>query len=366
MDLDTLAGVPDWPRIQQRYEAWWQGEIIDRVLIAISAPRYPIPDEEVPQEDLLDYWTNPERVLPRLERELAATYLCGDAFPKIAPVQTTMVAILGAYLGCPLQFVNTRTTWLKHIVADWANRPKFAFDPENQWWLVSKRLLEAGARRAAGRYRIVIPDLNGPGEIAARLRGTKELALDMIDNPEAVIEVMPEINQPWYRYFQACQGIVHQYVAGYVNWCGQWSELPATDLQCDFSIMISRPMFERVFLPFIEEQTRLVERTIYHLDGPGATRHLDALLDLPRLTAIQWIPGAGAPPVSAWLPLLRRVQARGKRLQLFVEPWEVPILLNDLQPEGLSLTTTCATPAEADALLLEAGRLSVRRSWLVS
>jgi hypothetical protein len=366
MDLGTLRDTQDWPRIQQRYEAWWQGEVVDRALIAISAPRYAIPDEEVPEEQLRDYWTNPERVLLRLERELAATYRCGDAFPKIAPVQTTMVAILAAYLGCPLQFVNTRTTWLKHIIGDWSARPKLAFDPDNEWWQVTKHLLEEGAKRAVGNYRIVVPDLNGPGEIAARLRGTKELGLDMIDDPEAVLEAMPEINQAWFRYFQACHGIVHQYVAGYVNWCGQWSELPATDLQCDFSIMISREMFECMFLPFIEEQTELVERTIYHLDGPGATRHLDALLDLPRLSAIQWVPGAGAPPVSAWLPLLRRVQARGKCLQLSVEPWEVSILLSELQPEGLSLTTTCATPAEADALLLEATRLSVRRSWLVS
>jgi hypothetical protein len=31
----------------------------------------------------------------------------------------------------------------------------------------------------------------------------------------------------------------------------------------------------------------MVERTIYHLDGPDAIRHLDALLELPALDGIQ-------------------------------------------------------------------------------
>ena len=31
-----------------------------------------------------------------------------------------------------------------------------------------------------------------------------------------------------------------------------------------------------------------------HLDGPGATRHIDALLEVPELTAIQYVIGAGA------------------------------------------------------------------------
>ena len=59
-----------------------------------------------------------------------------------------------------------------------------------------------------------------------------------------------------------------------------------------------------------------VDRSIYHLDGPGALQHLPRLLRIGRLDCIQWIQGAGAPLPSRWLDLLRRIQAGGKSVQL--------------------------------------------------
>ena len=41
----------------------------------------------------------------------------------------------------------------------------------------------------------------------------------------------------------------------------------------------------KLAVPALDQQTRWVERTVYHLDGPGAIRHLDALLSLPELDA---------------------------------------------------------------------------------
>ncbi|MHB0876904.1 MAG: hypothetical protein ACYC5O_12770 [Anaerolineae bacterium] len=365
MDRGALAGISNWPLIQQRYEAWWQCEVVDRVLIGITAPTATLTDEAVPPEQLHDYWTNPERVLTRIDRHLAATYFAGDAFPIAQPVGGGLVAVLAAFLGSPVRLIDTRTAWSGRIIDDWASRPTFAFDAGNEWWQRVARLLAAAAECAPGRYYVSVPDLNGPGEVLARLRGTAPLAIDLLESPDAVLAAMPEINQAWYRYWQACNGIIHQHVGGYTFWMGMWSELPATDLQTDFSIMVSKAMFDRFFLPYVEEQTRLVQRTIYHLDGPGAVRHLDSLLDLPLLTAIQWVPGAGAPPVSYWLPLLRRCQARGKGLWLWAEPWEVPILLSELEPEGLCIKTHCASPAEADDLVALAARSQRRRQWLV-
>ncbi len=364
METTTIENLPDWPLIQRRYEAWWQGEMVDRVPISITAPKAALPGVVVPPGQLLDYWTDPDRVMEREQAGLANTYYAGDAFPTLHPVSGRMVAILAAFLGAPLRLINTETTWTESVIEDWATRPAFAFDPENEWWRRAQALLAAGAQYAPGRARVCLPDLNGPGEILARLRGSDRLAVDLIDHPEEVLAIMPEMNRAWFRCWQACTGVIQQQVGGHVLWMGPWSELPATDLQTDFSIMISEAMFDRFFLPFIEEQTRLVQRTVYHLDGPGAARHLDSLLSLPGLDAIQWVPGAGAPPMSRWLPLLHRVQAKGKSLCLSCEPWEVEILLTKLQPEGLFLSTNCASPEEADALLNHAVGDSRRRPWL--
>jgi hypothetical protein len=115
-------------------------------------------------------------------------------------------------------------------------------------------------------------------------------------------------------------------------------------------------MFERFFLPALRQQIAWVERSIYHLDGPGAVRHLDTLLALPRLNGIQWVPGAGQAPMSEWIPLLQRIQVGGKLLDLTCEDWEVFRLLDALEPAGVLIHTHCATPDEADALVAEVGR----------
>ncbi|MGQ9629873.1 MAG: hypothetical protein ACUVXI_06085 [bacterium] len=350
----------DWEACRERIDAWWHGEIIDRAPIKITAPRMAI-ESQAEIDDLEAYWTDPERVIPRLERQIEATYWAGEAFPVMFPVSTGMVAILGSYLGCPLKFVDTRTTWAEHIIDDWERRPKLEFDPENKWWRLSSHLLESAAQRAPGRYYVGLPDLNGPGEILSRLRGPDRLAIDLIENGDYVKKALKEINRAWLRYWEACVGIIHQHVGGYITWMGIWSESPSTDLQCDFSIMISKEMFDEFFLPGIEQQTEWIGRTIYHLDGPGAVRHLDSLLDLPKLSGIQWVPGAGAPPMREWIPLLKKIQGAGKLLYIDCEKEEVEYLLTELRPEGLLLNTHCDSAPEADALLKRVERLTARR-----
>ncbi len=122
---------------------------------------------------------------------------------------------------------------------------------------------------------------------------------------------------------------------------GIWSERPSIDLQSDFSCMISKTMFNTYFLPFLEEQTRMADRTIYHLDGPGAVKHVDALLALDHLDGIQWIPGAGARPAVEWMPLLQKIQHAGKLVVAYCDPDHVHRFLQELKPEGLMLITSC-------------------------
>jgi len=64
-----------------------------------------------------------------------------------------------------------------------------------------------------------------------------------------------------------------------------------------------------------------VDHRIYHLDGPGAIHHLDTLLNLPELHAIQWVPGAGVTGgITQWVPLILRVQSKGKSIVVYAGP----------------------------------------------
>ncbi len=370
-----LPYKPDWELAQQRIEAWWQGGVLDRAAIQVRAPRagheaeYARLTSENPylsEDEIIPWFTDPARVIPRQERLAEITFWGGEAMPVIFPVSTRMVAILAAFVGCPYTLhAHSHTGWAHPIIDDWGNRPRLGFDPQNAWWQTARRLLEAGAQRAPSRFYVGLPDLNGPTEILSRLRDPQRLAIDLLEQPEAVVAALAEVNEAWLRYWEACCGVIHQWVGGYFTWMGIWSDRPSADLQSDFSCLISPRMFEQLLLPAIEQQTHWVERTIYHLDGPDAVRHLELLLDLPALEGIQWVPGAGAPPMSAWIRLLRRIQARQKRLVLACEPDEVEALLAQLEPEGLLLQTQCATQEQAESLLRDVARWSAPRQWLV-
>ena len=81
----------------------------------------------------------------------------------------------------------------------------------------------------------------------------------------------------------------------------------------------------------------MLDTCIFHLDGPGAIRHLDTLLEIDELDAIQWVPGHGNPPAKAWLAMLKKVQCAGKSLWISTPPEDVHAILEELRPEGLMI-----------------------------
>ncbi|MCE9615859.1 MAG: hypothetical protein K8T26_16435 [Lentisphaerae bacterium] len=348
---------PGWEQIQERHEAFWHGQIIDRPLIRARAGKPGVPGsaaDRVPgdPERVRQWFTDPDCVIPRLERELARTHYAGDAIPMLFPVAPALVAIQAAYLGGGYRFASgTGSAWCDPIIEAWPGRQRLAFNPENGWWRLSERLLAEGERAFRGRAILGIPDLQGGGQILDLLRGTERLAADLLENPEEVLRAMAEIDVAWRDCWTACNRLIGAEEAGYVDWLEVWSAVPAVTVECDFSIMISPGMFRRFFLPSVVQQTEWVARTIYHLDGEGAIRHLDALLAVDRLNGIQWVPGAGAAPMRAWVPLLQRIQRAGKLLVLNVEPADVPVLLDALRPEGLLMDVWCESPEAADELV---------------
>ncbi len=353
MSHTVFDNLNDGERIVRRYDAFWRKDCLDRALLQVTAPRDnaspPDPSDIFPSAppDRMDWFLNPERVIPRLRRQLACVYYAGDAFPMVTPVNTGLVAIQAAYMGGQYR-ISGNTAWCDPVIDDWATRPPLSLDEDNPWWRSTKELLAAGAAEFGDSAVICIPDLQGGGQIVDLLRGTERLAMDLLDNPGPIAGILEEIDAAWQYYWTECCRLARSPVNGYADWVGFWCESPAVTVECDFCCMISPEMFRDVFIPSLRRQTAMTEHSIYHLDGPDAIRHLDALLDLPDLDGIQWVPGAGSKTMSEWLPLLRRIQDAGKLLVLRCPVRDAEIILCELRPEGLLVQTSCGNQAEAD------------------
>ncbi len=364
-DARTMKRIikKDTNEVVQRAEAWWNGDPDAGPLVAVTAPLPDAVPYSGPTTDELDaWWTDPDYVIPRLEHQLTGTFYGGAAMPVIFPVATGLVAITCKYLGAPNRYIDRNTSWSDPIIEDWATRPLLNFDENNLWWRKSRALLEAGVEliRSKGYEAFVgIPDLNGPTEVLAGLRGTQKLAMDFYDNPEDIRPALREVQDAWFEAFNRSSAIANR-CGGHYCWMRVPSQEPMIDLQSDVSCLLSKEMFDEHFLPFIREQAERIDRTIYHLDGPGAIRHLDSLLEIDSLDGIQWVQGAGAGRMSEWIDLCKRILVGGKLLHVACDPDEVEVLCRSLDSSRMFLTTSAGSKAEAESLLATAERAGRR------
>lgn len=344
-------------RALRRNEAFWKGELEEGPLLWLTAPGAkpapPVP-EPASEEEL---WTNVDYVVAATESALAGTHYAGDALPVFCPwLGPDQFA---AWLGADLELrPRQATSWSKPFVRDWAEHPQWRIDAENRWWRLYLRALRESVRAGEGKWVTGYPDLHSGIDALCAIRGADNLAMDLVSSPDAIHRAMRQVTDLWKFVVDAASEIILPAGQGTSNWTMGWSHDRFLCIgQNDFSCLISPAMFETFCWRDNLECCAHVDHSLYHLDGPGAIRHLPLLLGLDRLECIQWIQGASSPLPSQWLDLLRRIQAGGKSVQLYYGQGhggdadlkrEIDILCGALDPTRLFIwaTTDSAQTAE--------------------
>jgi hypothetical protein len=344
----------DWDRAREHLTKWWRRE--GPVVSVTAAARHPHADLQAPAvpENQRIRWTDPAYRFARAEHQLAQTFFGGDAVPffdtHIGP------GSLGMFLGSEPQF-TPRTVWYQSCMDDLHAHPKLQFDPMNQWFRAQRAVIEEGVRRAAGRFLVGMPDLIENIDTLAQLRGSEQLLMDMIEDPAAIEPRLWEINDAFFAAFDALYDLIKDERGGNAFsafWL--WGPGKTAKLQCDASAMFSPQMFRRFVVPALAQQCAWLDFALYHLDGTQALCHLDALLEIDALEAIQWTPQAGQPQCGKheWYDLYRRILRAGKGLQVFsVELDEVVPLIEAVGPKGLFIITTPASNQDDAEKLLQ-------------
>ncbi len=163
--------------------------------------------------------------------------------------------------------------------------------------------------------------------------------MDMLTDPEfvedAVQRLLPIYKQTQEELFSLVQGNNDGSV---LAWMQLWAPRRMAQMQCDLSVMISPEMFNRFAMPELEELCSFLDYPVYHFDGMEQIRHLDSLLSLKKLRAIQWTHVAGQPSPLEFIPVLQKIQQAGKNLIIFPHASEVVPLLDQLSSTGLHLS----------------------------
>jgi 5-methyltetrahydrofolate--homocysteine methyltransferase len=265
--------------------------------------------------------------------------------------------------GCELG-LDLHTGWWKPILTDPAafDVTDLCLDEDNPGYVYAMEVLHRAAEESRGKCIPSIGAFGGPGDTLAALRGTEQLLIDCVERPEAVREAELFLMDMWCEFYDRCHALVREACdGGSCFWMDLWSPGKCYACANDFSYNISPGMFRDIFLPAVERQVAFLDHSIYHLDGVNAFGHLDAILEIEDLDAVQVLPGAGQPGPLHHMETLRKVQHAGKGLHIGVAPHEVETALAQLSARGLYLCTRCNTEAQARSLLDLAWEASVDR-----
>lgn len=329
---------PDLEKTLERMEAFWACSVLDRPVVQFHLEKPPedrIPLPESHHSSAEERWLDVEYQARLAHTMLANGLFLGDslpvAFPNLGP------EVLAAFYGCPLRFGDYGTSWTEPILNDWSEADRITLDWQNPYFIKLVELTDAMLELGKGKYLVGMPDWHPGGDLLAALRDPQNLAMDLIDHPEQVKALLERLQPDYFAVYDFWYARLRAADQPITSWLELAAEAKYYIPSNDFSALISAAMYREFFLPGIIEECRFLDRAIYHLDGPAALRHLDTILEIPELHAVQWVPGAGREGFARWIPVYQRIQAAGKGAYVYCDVSDLDLLMQTLRPDGLAI-----------------------------
>jgi hypothetical protein len=348
----------NWPETKHNFKRWWNQEGL--VLgnwggLWVDSPHEIIDIPTPASPELETFYSNVEARINRNHYVMA-----NQRFPAdILPMPNTFIGpgSLALHLRSSPTFTGD-TVWFQptlHEVVDPEKMPPLQFDPNETWWRIQEQTLRMSVAAGEGNYISGCPDLVENIDILASLRGTTNLLMDMVERPDWVTQKVAEVNQAYFEVYNRIYDIIKlEDGSSAFEAYMLWGPGKTAKVQCDTASMFSPAMFNRFVLPSLTKQCEWLDCSMYHLDGKEEFVHLDALLDIEALDAIEWTPNANEPLGGdpKWFDLYRRILDAGKSVQAyFVATDEIVPLLDAIGGKGVYVLGMFANEEEVEAIL---------------
>ena len=270
--------------------------------------------EELKWKDMDDKYQDPQRIVDRYRYFCQTHAFLGESFPNLnidfGP------GSLASYLGSEIGFKED-TVWFNKCLDSWDGVPKLTFDPENKWFKKHLQLAKDCQALAGDDFYVDMPDLMENIDVLASLRGAQDILFDLLDEPEMIGERIQEVTDIYYEYYDRFYDVIKDEEGGNAYTVFQiWGPGTPVKLQCDFSAMMSPEDFRKYIQPSLRSQSENVDHVLYHLDGPAAIKHMDALMEIEGIDALQWTSGDAGPDgtLPDWDVIYDKAIAAGKSI----------------------------------------------------
>ena len=354
MDLRTK---PDFDQCMERIYAWYEQRMLDRPPVRFH--RHNTEFEQVDDNldswgSLRERWFDADYQVDRFRREIAGMRFNAETFPIYWP--NLGPDVYAAFLGVPLEYGET-TSWSHPIVTDLRDLSKVQFDPQNEYFQGILNLTETALRHAGGEFIVGYTDLHPGVDCAAALRGSTNLCMDFYDDPEGI----PPLLDAAVRDFDWIFNRFHELLKEHGQPSVSWMHVPSFETMhipsADFSSLISSDLFNEYCLPIHRRETALATHNVYHVDGPDVARHLDSILEMDDVNAIQWVQGVGDDyPIMQWIDLIRRVQDAGTSVIVDLHKDDLAEFMKVMDPRGLFLWIATESEEEEHEIIRSLGQ----------
>ena len=321
---------------QKRYEAFFQGEIHDRPPVWFT---FGIANQTGERPESKTYASHRERWLDYENRSAWANYSIdnteyySDAFPTVFP--NLGPEIFSAICGCAYEF-GPDTTWTEPCILNWEkDADKAVVSRSNEYFTAIDSYIRELLKYSKDKFAVGFTDFHAGGDHLAALRDPETLCLDLYDCPELVKKKLGESYVEYHKMYEYFYNMTTLEGEPVTSWTPLVVHGRFNVVQNDFSCMISAKMFEEFFLEGITDECGKLDRSIFHLDGPDCIKHLDMLLEIKKLNAVQWVCGAGNEGFMRWVDLYKKIQAAKKGVQLWIDIRELDDVIANLKPDGL-------------------------------
>ena len=323
-----MFGHNDFPAVQKIWDDFWEGKNREPVY-SITIPKN---GKEIHPPPVYLSWCNGDYqgTADALARWYESCEFYGSAIPYFYETfgPDTFSALLGADLSYtpPINDTSRGNSWAVPVLKN-LEKTDIHFDPDGKWWNNTAAFHDVLKKRLGDTVMITLPTFIAGLDALSALYSPEALCMALLDVPELVHHALDQINTAYTEIVKACSKLFEIEKYGSITRNGAYSSGIINFPQCDFSCMISPEMFEEFAMQSLRHEFSFMRGGEYHLDGPGALKHLDRLLQIPELDIIQWVPGAGEAKKQDWTDLYMRILKSGKGVVMKTHVDEAEALL---------------------------------------